>query len=514
MLTTTPMIDPVEARRERIRREKARRELIEFSEYVAPWYRAAAHHRLVASYLQEVARYIISGGRQGIGRLMIFEPPRHGKTEQVAQMFPAWLLGKRPDTRVILACYGADLAQKSSRAVRNYITSDRYKAIFGERSALDVPVEMSEDSRSASSWDLAAPHRGGLVAAGVRGGLTGHGAHLSIIDDPYKDRKEAESENYRNDVGSWYGSSFYTRLEPAAAVVVQHTRWHKDDQAGRLLKAMLADPLADQWTVLDLPALAHPQEFYAVDEAQQRAALAEGLWLNREDPLGRDPGEPLWLEKYSAEKLAQIKANMDEADLRDWPALYQQQPIAEDGEFFARSDFDIVDSAPAGLRWVRYVDLAIAGKQTSDFNATVATAMDGEGTVYYRDMLRTRNFFDFKAQLRQAMLSPEERGTTWGIEDTQFQALVVKEFLRDAEFAAVDIRGITPETDKGTAARPLQGRAKQGKVKLVRGPWVSAFVTEAVAFRPDVPGGHDDQIDTAARGLGMLAQTLTGQLVY
>ena len=144
-------------------------------------------------------------------------------------------MGKQPDKRVILTSYGADLAQDDSRAVRAYVTGSKFAALFGEKSTLDAPVELSEDASAKSAWDLAEPHRGGLVAAGVGGGITGKGAHLLVVDDPFKNRDEANSEAYRKRVMSWWRSSAYTRLEDGGAIVITHTRWHPNDLAGELL---------------------------------------------------------------------------------------------------------------------------------------------------------------------------------------------------------------------------------------------------------------------------------------
>src|SRR5512139_2333344 len=198
--TATRIVKPEEALEERVRREKARRHLVEFSEYVSPWYRAARHHRLVAEYLELVETYVRTGGHTGISRLLIFQPPRHGKTEQVSKQFPAWVLGRNPDIRIIMASYGADLAVDNSRAVREIVKGERFTALFGNLSTVDAPVELSSDSRSVEAWDLAAPHRGGMRASGVGGGITGKGAHILIVDDPFKNRQEAESEAKREEV--------------------------------------------------------------------------------------------------------------------------------------------------------------------------------------------------------------------------------------------------------------------------------------------------------------------------
>ena len=493
-------ITPREARAERARRELARRDLIVFSEYVAPFYHAARHHRLVAKYLHEVYKFIESGGTQGIGRLMIFQPPRHGKTEQAAQLFPAWLMGKLPDSRIILTAYGADLSQTSSRAIRNYVTGVRYRAVFGELSAVDAPVQLSDDSRAVSAWDLAAPHRGGVVAAGVGGGITGKGAHLLVIDDPFKNRDEAESEAYRQKVWTWYASSAYTRLENGGAIVMMHTRWHPDDLAGMLLKQMGGgDALADKWVVVSLPDIASSEQL-AVSSGM-RDDLLSGLWRDEKDPLGRQDGEALWAEKYSADDLKRIEANVGPYD---YAALYRQQPRPNAGGFFEREWFAnaVVPHKPEGLRWVRYVDLAISEKASADYNATVAMAMDKEGNVYLRDMIRVRGWYEFKEQLIAAMTSDLERGVEWAIEGVAFQSLAFQELLRDPRLAAVAIREIKPEGDKVARARPLQTLARGGKLKLVGGAWVNAFIAEALDFPK---GRHDDQIDSASGGLEMIA---------
>jgi len=243
------------AQAELAKRELARRHLIDFSTYTFPQYQVAAHNILLAQYLESVERYVSTGGAEGIGRLMVFMPPRHGKSELVSVRFPTWFLGRNPDKRVILASVTASLATGFSRQGRNIIQGVAYQAVFGNQSGQDEPVGLSEDSRSAEAWNLAG-HRGGLVAAGVGGSIIGRGAHLGIIDDPFKDRADAESQVVRDRVDDWYRSTFYTRLEDGSAVVLMHQRWHADDEAGRLLKRMVEDEGADQWVVLNLPAIA------------------------------------------------------------------------------------------------------------------------------------------------------------------------------------------------------------------------------------------------------------------
>lgn len=503
---------PEEALAERARREMARRRLMAYATYVAPWYKPARHHYLVAEYLEQVFRYIETKGAEGIGRLMIFEPPRHGKTEEVSRLFPSWVLGKRPDSRVILTSYGADLANEDSRAVRNYVTSDAYARVFGEMSALDAPVELDEESRAKSNWNLAPPHRGGVVASGIGGGIVGKGAHLLVIDDPFKNRDEANSEAYRQRVLSWYKSAAYTRLEDGGAMVVTHTRWHPDDLAGELLEAMVSDPLlADQWTILYLPALA--LEEYVTNEGRLRDMMLRGQFLPAADPLGRAPGEALWAEKYPVEALKRIQANIGEFE---FAAQYQQLPRRESGNFFDEQGFRLIERRPAGLQWYVYVDLALGKTEQSDFNAAIAGALDAaRGVVVYRDLLRVRELDEFLAQLASWMVSPEERGTIWGLESVSFSSLVFRNFMRDARLASTAIIEMTPTVDKVTRARPLQTRSRQGLVEVVRGTWWQEAWKELEVF-PN--GKHDDIVDSMSGDLEMVAifgegygQTATGE---
>ena len=506
MVTRTATLTPEKALGERVRREQARRGLIAFSEYVAPFYKAARHHRLVAEKLELVELYIRTGGKEGIGRLMIFEPPRHGKSEQVSRLFPAWLLGKNPDKRVILTAYGADLAGADSKAVRQYVIGDRYRALFGDHSTIDTPVELSSDTQAANAWDLADPYRGGVVASGIGGGITGKGAHLLVIDDPFKNRDEAESEAYRKKVMSWYKSSAYTRLEQGGAVVITHTRWHDDDLAGQLLKQMASDPLlADQWVIIFLPSLALKEKEYCQDEENFQKNLLRGLFLPSKDPLDRKPGEALWPEKYSAAALAHIHFIIGP---HETASLHQQLPRPAEGGFFDEKDFPIVERAPEGLQWVRYVDLALGETAAADWNTTLGTALDeSTGIVYYRGMLRVHELTEFFVQLKAWMLSADEKGVIWGIESVAFSSLVFQELMKDKELAAIAITKLTPEANKVSRARAVQTRAKQDKVRLVRGAWNQGFINEALAFPS---GAHDDQIDTASGGLLMVAGKFTG----
>jgi predicted phage terminase large subunit-like protein len=509
-MSQSKTLSPDEAALLIIQRELARRRLCDFGKYVLDWWNPAPVHELIAAALEEVFAYIDSNGQEGTGSLIIEMPPQHGKTTMVSQLFPSWLLGKRPDSRIILTSYAAELAQDSSRLVRNIITSGRYAAVFGETSVVEAPVQISDDSFSKQAWNLGEPHRGGLLATGVGGGTTGKPADLIVVDDPFKNQEEASNPVERKKKLKWMTSSVLTRTRKRTAIVMIHTRWNREDLIGEMIKSTQVDPKARPWKIISLPAFPLEAKEYAINLDEQIRSKLEGLFKPFEDPLGRVPGSrtPLWAEEFPVETLEQIKATLEATgQAGDWHALYMQQPRPEDGVFFGANDFRIIPRAPEDLHWVRYIDLAISEKKTADFNATVAEALDEEGNLYLRDMLREQGWTKFKGQLKALMLSPEERGTDWALEDVAFQALAFQELMRDKDLANVAIRETKPNGDKVTRARPLQTRAKAGKVFLIQGNWNQAFIVEALDF-PN--GGHDDQVDTASGGLDLLAGSNNG----
>src|SRR3990172_2082532 len=220
------MIDQKQAIRSTLKnRLVAPRDFMTFCKYTDPKYPSEARHlQYLTKKLEQVKLFIKTKGAEGIGRLMIYMPPRYWKSQTASRKFPAWVLGDLPDTRFILTSYGADLATKHSREVRDLIQSDRYQAIFGEMASVNEPVMLDPDSRSAAAWEVAG-HSGGMLAAGVGGAITGFGALIFIIDDPVKSRDEASSAARREMVWEWYRSTAYTRLEDGAAIIVIQTRW-------------------------------------------------------------------------------------------------------------------------------------------------------------------------------------------------------------------------------------------------------------------------------------------------
>lgn len=390
-----------------------------------------------------------------IEKLALFMPPRHVKSEMVTIRYPVYALEQDPSRRIIVGAYNQTLAEKFTRRSRR-LAQGR--------------IPLSSERKRAGDWETLAG--GGMRAVGVGAGVTGHGGDLIIIDDPVKSREEANSQAYRERVWDWYTNDLYTRREPGCQMILIQTRWHEDDLAGRILNS----EDGKNWTVVSLPA-----------EAE------EG------DPLGRQPGEPLWPEHFDREALAGIKTV-----LGSWAyaALYQQRPAPMEGALLKRQWFRVVDRAPEGLHWVRYWDLALSTKETADYTASAAVALADDGTMYIRDMVRGRwEWPDAKKVMIATMLA--EPGVTQGIEEAVHGLAALQELLREPALASIAMYGIQVDRDKVARAMPWAARAEAGKVALVRGQWVESFLGEVTAFPL---GEHDDQVDTISGATQMLGQ--------
>jgi predicted phage terminase large subunit-like protein len=403
-----------------------------------------------------------------IKRLILSVPPRHGKSELVTVRYAAWRLEKDPATRIIIGSYSQFLANKFSRKIKRIVKPR---------------VAMNAERKAVEEWETKA--EGGIRAAGVGAGVTGTGADLIIIDDPYKGRKTADSQVTRDTVGEWFNEDVYTRLEPGGAVVVIHTRWHEDDLTGRLISEMTHED-GEKWTVINLPALAE-----------------------EDDPLGRRPGEALCPQRYDEKALERIKKRQGEYA---FSALYQGQPVSRSGGLFQKEWFRILDPAdvPANLRWVRGYDLATSTKQTADFTASAACAVGDDGTLYIRDYWRARKEWpDIEKRIRETMLL--ERQSLHCIEEALHGLAAVQQLLRKPELVGIGFKGVRVDKDKRSRALPWATRAESGKVAVVRNPFLDEFLSEVCAFPK---AKHDDFVDAVSLAVQSLSVVWLGNVEH
>lgn len=423
--------------------------LAEFCALTDPGYQPAKHTARLCEELEKVE----SGETQ---RLAIFLPPRHSKTYHTSERFPAYWIGKHPTDQLILASYGAELAEASSRRARGLLQHPSYP----------FPARVAQDSSAVNRWGTT---QGGIVhAAGVGGAMTGFGAHLLCVDDPVRGRAEADSETYRNRAWEWWSEVARTRLMPGGRVVLCQTRWHEDDLAGRILNAAGAA----SWRVLNLPALAEAG-----------------------DTLGRALGEPLWPEWFDADSLESLRLDLGS---RGWNALYQQRPTSDEGGIFKRAWWRRYDTTSEVL--FIYVDTAAKTGLHNDYSVASAWS-SADGFYDVVDVLRGRwEYPDLKRELRA--FQQRHGMAPMVIEDTSAGQALIQDFRR-AEGQGADRRPALPviafklgAQTKIARASVAAGLVESGVVRLpVRATWVDDWIDEHAAFPT---GAHDDMVDTTS----------------
>ena len=383
---------------EDLQRRMARKNLLPFATYTKPTYRTNWHHQRLAEALDRVAE-----GK--CRRLMVFMPPQHGKSELVSRRFPAYILGRDPDMRIIGTSHTADLANSMNRDVQRIMTSERYGNLFPKSCLNDKWVRSSSRMAARRTMDLfeIVGYAGGLRSAGVGGSIAGNPADGAIIDDPFGKREDADSAVTRQKIWEWYTNDLYARLSADAWIVLTHTRWHRDDLAGRLLRKML-DPRNDQWEVLSFPAV-----------------RVEGT----NDPLDpRLPGEPLWPAHKNSRDLDIVR----EQDRKAFAALYQQDPAEAGGNEWAPEYFGS-DIWCKEEHWPQQFDVSAISCDPSrgsesklgDYNANVFIGRHN-GMFYVDCDMDRRNARDVVRAVRT--FGNKYRPDGIGFETDQFQMLL------------------------------------------------------------------------------------------
>lgn len=436
---------------------------------VSPDWRWDWPHLVLARY------HLMRVARGECKRLMIFMPPRHGKSEMTTIRFPVWLMEQDPTFRVIVAAYNSDLATYFSTSARDIAIQRRIP--FGKRFR-------SEDWQTSQS--------GGLRAVGVGKGATGRGADLIVVDDPVKDAAEADSLAYQRSVWEWYTKVIRTRLEPDGAIILIMTRWNESDLAGKLLDA--ADKGGEHWDVVSMTALADQDEEY--DLGNGRA------WR-------RNAGEALCPDRYNEAELAQTR---DAIGPRAWEALYQQRPRPIEGAIFKRDWFQVIDRAPADVRWARYHDLAVSTRTSADFTASIAVGLDTQGNVYLRDLFHEQlEWPDARKRIVDIIQAEKHLRVIQAIEKALHGSAAVQELGRDPDVRGAILRGVDVYHDKVVRALAWQAKAELGKVYLcteptvphVRPNWPEIFFAEVCSFPV---AKHDDIVDTVSGGYLQLTE--------
>lgn len=437
-------------------------------------------------------------------RLIICMPPRAGKTHIVSQRFPVWWLGRNARHEIVCASYNSSLANTNSDKARHEVMNgpegrDAFPHLIKRRGKVRrarrrpfVEVDKKEHWSTATG--------GTYQAVGVRGGLTGRGAHLLIVDDPIKDWEDAGSLVIRERTWNWYQSVAKTRLYPGAGVIVMATRWHEDDLTGRLIKKMREG--GEQWEIVSYPAIAEDDELLSpyVTEAELRALQGGTVQTNDlGQVLFRRKGEALHPERYPLEVMESVRDNLPE---RVWAALYQQRPTPAGGALFKREWFTQrypvapweLASSLDGL--LISVDAAFRKGERTDFVVMQVWGWKGPRR-FLLDQVRARmNYPETKQALRDLRAKWSTVQVVLIETKANGDALVAE--LKD-EFG--NIVGYDPDKSKEVRAQIGSVQFSNMNVFLPLPQfcsWVSDFVEEHLAF-PN--GANDDQVDATSQAL-------------
>lgn len=464
-MTTNLPVSQQEAAKELLRRRAARVNMLRFVKYVWPEFSVNWHHEVIANYLDQWLH-------GDIPNLMIFSPAQHGKSELVSRKLPAFLLGQKPDAKVIAASYAAELIQGMNRDVQRTMEQPEYRKLFPETRLNESNIRTVAGSflRNNDIFEVVG-RRGSYRCAGIGGGLSGFPCDYGIIDDPFKDYKEASSRTIRESVWEWYTSVFLRRCHSQSRQLITQTRWHEDDLCGRLL-----DKEPERWTVLKL------------------TGICEDVSPPYEQ---REIGEALWPARFDVDTLERQRA----LNPHQFEAMTQQNPTPREGSMFKVSQLEIVDAVPAKMRMVRTWDIgATAGG--GDYTAGVKMGTTGDGVFYVLDVKRGQWSTDErdKTMLQTAELDgkkvkirvPQDPGAAGKSQVEAFVRLL----------AGFSVKSERVSGDKETRADPFSSQVNAGNVKLLRGDWNADFIEELRQF-PN--GKHDDQVDAVSDAFEELA---------
>lgn len=446
-----------------VKNSLARKSLRHFTRETFPGYDENWHHTLLCERIENWAF-------GDCDRLIIEIPPRHGKSEIVSRRLPAYIFGRDPDAKIIATSYGADLAKRMNRDVQRIIDSPRYRDIFPNTELMGKTriADPSYNYTRTTDYFEIINNTGSYTCAGVGGAITGMGFTHGIIDDPYKNRAEANSPTIRRKIWEWFTSTFYTRKQGVGKILITMTRWHESDLAGQLQFLQENDPDADKWEIISMPALAEKNSKY------------------------RDIGDPLWPQRYGLEDLRKTKAVLG---TYEWNALYQQHPSPVEGGIIHRNWWQYYNTAPTKFdEIIQSWDLALEGKETSDYVVGMVVGRIGADR-YLLDLVRDR--MDFVQTIRAIRQLSEK----W---PEAFAKIVENKANGPAAIATLkkEIPGIipfTPQGDKLSRLMSVSPQVESGNVYLpVKAYWVHDFVEEITSF-PN--GANDDQVDAFSQAL-------------
>ena len=431
--------------------EFSQNNFIGFVRTVWPDFIAGRHHKIIADKLERVAKGELK-------RLIINMAPRHTKSEFASYLFPAWMMGRNPKMKIIQATHTTELAVNFGRKTKNLIDSDEYKEIF-------PAVQLAADSKASGRWDTS---KGGMYyAVGVGSNLAGRGGDLVIIDDPHSEQTAMSVSGF-DDAWDWYTGGPRQRLQPGGSIVLVQTRWSEKDMTGQLLRAMAKDPLADQWEVVELPAIFND-------------------------------GKPCWPEYWSLEDLTSVKASIPPSK---WNAQYQQNPTGEENAIIPREWWKKWEkpTVPSLQYVIQSYDTAFSRRETSDFSAITTWGVfypneSGQPGLILLDSKKGR--WDFPDLKEVALENYKFWDPDTVIVEAKASGLPLTHELRNMGIPVVNF---TPSkgNDKVSRVHSVSPLFEAGMVWVPDEVFADELIEEVAAF-PN--GEYDDLVDSMTQAL-------------
>ena len=427
-------------------------EFIPFVKSMWPEFIAGRHHYIIAEKLEQIARGEIK-------RLIINMPPRHTKSEFASFLFPAWMIGRKPSMKIIQATHTTELAVNFGRKVKNLLETDEYQEIFED-------CELSVDSKASGRWDTKS---GGMYyAVGVGSNLAGRGGDLIVIDDPHSEQTAMSASGFEN-AWEWYTAGPRQRLQPGGAIVLVQTRWSEKDMTGNLIRQMTKDSMADQWEVVELPAIL-------------------------------PSGEPTWPEFWKREELEQVKASVP---AYQWNAQYQQDPTAEELSILKREWWKVWDKEEVpNLQYViQSYDTAFSKRETADYSAITTWGVfypleiGGPPNLILLDAQKGR--WDFP-ELKEIAL---DQYKFWDPETVIIEAKASgMPLTQELQSMGIPVVNFTPSrgNDKLSRVHSISPLFEAGMIWAPEERWAEDVIEECAAF-PN--GTHDDLVDSLTQAL-------------
>ena len=439
-------------------KESAQSHFLPFVKMMWSGFIGGPHHDIMAESFERVARGELK-------RLIINMPPRHTKSEFASYLFPAWFLGQYPEKKVIQTAHTAELAVGFGRKVRNLIQSPDYQDVF-------QGIDLSTDSKAAGRWNT---NKGGdYFAIGVGGAVTGKGADVLIIDDPHSEQ-DAQAGQYNPEVFDkvyeWYTSGPRQRLQPGGAIIVVMTRWAKRDLTGQIIKSMSEREGADEWEVLQLPAIM---------------------------PSGNPFLEAFW-------KLEELESLKAELPASKWNAQYQQDPTSEEGALIKREWWKewTEHELPPCECIIQSWDTAFLKTQRSDYSACTTW-----GVFYHNndaDQQRPNLILldSFKDKLEFPELKRAAYDKYWEFEPDQ---MIVEAKASGAPLVfelramGIPVTEFTPTrgNDKIARVNAETDLFSSASVWYYESRWADELIDECASFPT---GDHDDLVDSTTQAL-------------